>query len=47
MEVLIARDIVGKLTERALIQLYYGFGLTGAILSMFSEVMRMLREHAV
>jgi hypothetical protein len=43
-DVQIARDIVGKLTERALIPLYYGLGVSGAIASMLSELYALVRE---
>jgi len=38
------RDIAAKLTERALIPLVMGLGLTGAFLAMVSEVFTWAEE---
>lgn len=44
---LVARDIVGKIAEKALIPLYYGLGISGAIVSMLAELVRMVEERVL
>jgi hypothetical protein len=38
-----ARDIFGKLAEKALLPLYYGMGLSGALVSMLAELFAIAR----
>ena len=40
----IIRDIAAKLTERALIPLIMGLGLTGAAVAMFAELFTWAQE---